>query len=625
MAISNTSILIKRSAVGGTGRPSSLLAGELAYSYASNTIFIGSPTGNGVVNVGGQFYTAQVDAATSSNTASTLVKRDVNGMFAGRLTGIADKADILTNARNFSISGTDITATAQSFDGSAAITLNAALNAVPGLSAGSYGSTTAIPVVTVGANGRVLAISTSSISTSFNINDGANSNTINGGSTFYHLGTKGITTAVTANTVTFGTDNTVVRSNTTSVGPQTIGTDVQISGNLTVTGTTTYVNTSIVQTNDSMIQLAANNTVGDVIDIGFVGTYNNGSQVATGLVRDAGNKAYYLFKDVAAGSISAANTIANNLFTAANTATLYANLMANTASITGTVTLGTALTVPSGGTGQTTFTSGQILVGSGVNGLAQVANVSTAIGQNFGSAAVVPVFQTDAYGRVSSVANTNIAIDAAAVTSGTLPIARGGTNSASYAQNGLLYFNGTSFLTSANQTAYTTQGGASYVPSITTNALGQVTAIANTQIAIDVANITSGTLGYTRGGTGATSYTTGALLVAGVSGLTSLANTTYTVTGTPAANNTVTSMTVDAYGRTTAKTYAAISGLTVGQGGTGTTTFTQYGIVYGDTTNSMKVTALAGSGSDQTWSNQILTVTNAGIPVWSSAMDGGSF
>ena len=84
-------------------------------------------------------------------------------------------------------------------------------------------------------------------------------------------------------------------------------------------------------------------------------------------------------------------------------------------------------------------------------------------------------------------------------------------------------------------------------------------------------------------------------------------------------------MTVDAYGRTTAKTYAAISGLTVGQGGTGFATATTNGIVFGNGTGALGVTALAGSGSDQTWSNQILTVTNAGVPVWSSAMDGGSF
>ena len=623
MAISNTNILIKRSGVGGTGRPSSLLSGELAYSYASNTIFIGSPTGNGVVNVGGQFYTSQIDSATTSNTASTLVKRDADGKFAGRLTGIADKADQLTNSRNFSVSGSDITAANVSFDGTGSVTLNASLNAVPGLSAGSYGSTTAIPVVTVGANGRVLAISTSTIATQFDINDGTNSNTINGGSTFYHLGTKGITTTVSANTVTISTDNTIVRSNTTSVGPQTIGTDLNISGNLTVTGTTTYVNTAVVQTNDSLIQLAANNTVGDVIDIGFVGTYNNGANVATGLVRDAGNKAYYLFKDVEASSITSANTIANNLFTQANTATLYANLNAFSGTI-GTLTLTNALTVPNGGTGQTSFNTGQMIVGSGTNGLAQIANVSTAISQSFGSASVVPVFTTDAYGRVASVSNTSIAIAASQVTSGQLAIAQGGTNSGSYAQNGLLYYNGTSFATSANQTAYTTQGGASYVPVISTNALGQVTAISNTQIAIDVSNITSGTLGYSRGGTGSTSYTTGALLVAGVTGLESVANTTYVLTGALASNNTITSLTVDAYGRVTAATGAAISGLTVAQGGTGVATFTTNGITYGNGTAAMGVTAAAGS-SDQTWSNQILTVTAAGVPVWSSAMDGGTF
>ena len=55
MAISNTSILIKRSLT--TGRPSTLNQGEFAYSYASNTLFIGTPGGNGVVNVGGQYYT----------------------------------------------------------------------------------------------------------------------------------------------------------------------------------------------------------------------------------------------------------------------------------------------------------------------------------------------------------------------------------------------------------------------------------------------------------------------------------------------------------------------------------------------------------------------------------------
>jgi hypothetical protein len=127
------------------------------------------------------------------------------------------------------------------------------------------------------------------------------------------------------------------------------------------------------------------------------------------------------------------------------------------------------------------------------------------------------------------------------------------------------------------------------------------------------------------GGTGGAFFSAGGLLIGnGTGAFSSLANSSFTATGTGAANSTVTSVTVDAYGRTTALTYSAISGLTVGQGGTGVSTFTTNGITYGNGTGPMQVTAAAGT-SDQTWSNQILTVTNAGVPVWSSALDGGTF
>ena len=95
-------------------------------------------------------------------------------------------------------------------------------------------------------------------------------------------------------------------------------------------------------------------------------------------------------------------------------------------------------------------------------------------------------------------------------------------------------------------------------PVLTTDVYGRVSSVSNTQIAIDASQVTSGTLGVTRGGTGLSTVTTN-------------------------------------------------------------------GIVFGNGTGNLGVTALAGSASDQTWSNQILTVTNAGVPVWASAMDGGSF
>ena len=65
-------------------------------------------------------------------------------------------------------------------------------------------------------------------------------------------------------------------------------------------------------------------------------------------------------------------------------------------------------------------------------------------------------------------------------------------------------------------------------------------------------------------------------------------------------------------------------------GGTGASTFTANGIVYGNAANPMQVTAAAnmanpGTGSDATTSYQVLTVTSAGVPVWTNTIDGGTF
>ena len=70
--------------------------------------------------------------------------------------------------------------------------------------------------------------------------------------------------------------------------------------------------------------------------------------------------------------------------------------------------------------------------------------------------------------------------------------------------------------------------------------------------------------------------------------------------------------------------------LEVQYGGTGVSTFTQYGIPYGDGTNPIQVTAAAniaspGTGSDATTSFQVLTVRAGGVPVWTDTLDGGVF
>ena len=493
MAITNTSILIKRSSI--TTNPGTLKAGELAYSYVSNTLYFGTAGGNGTFNIGGQYYTSTVDAATSTNTASTLVKRDGNGAFAGNLLGSSANTYALINSQNFSISGGDISASAQSFNGTSAVTLNASLNSVAGLSAGTYGSTSAIPVIGISANGRVTSISTSAISTSFNISNGTSSSTIAGGNTFYHIGTGGITAAVSTNTITFSTDTTIARTNT-SLSSQTFNSDINLpTNNMTVGGTLNvanlYVSGNIIQTNatqtlnvaDPIIYLAANNS-GNLVDIGMVGHFVGSGHTGgpsiyqhTGFVRDYNDNKWKLFSNV--------------------------------------VTEPTSTVVFDANTSYDTIKIGGIDVSTG-----NISNVSL----------------------VS--ANTLTLLNALSVSSG---------------------------------------------------------------------------------GTGATTFSTGGLLIGnGTGALTSLANTTFTATGTGATNNTITSVTVDAYGRTTALTYSQILGLTVAQGGTGATTFTTNGIIYGNGTGAMLVTSAAGT-SDQTWSNQIMTVNNSGVPVWSTSLDGGTF
>jgi hypothetical protein len=556
--MSNTIIQIKRS--DANSQPANLSAGEFAYSYLSNTLFLGTTSGTGVINVGGLLYTQTIDAATAANTANTLVRRRSDGAFFGQLFGNANTATALQTGRYIGINQGDVNANSVYFDGTGNANVALVLSTMANVTAGQYGSTTAIPVITVAANGRVSNVSTVVIDTQFTVAGNTGSGSQAGGGTLtIQGGNTGIVTTVTGSggseTVTISTDNTIVRSNTTAVGAQIIATDLQIAGNLIVSGTATYVNTSIVQTNDSLIQLASNNTVGDVIDIGFVGLYNNGANVMSGLIRDAGDKNYYLFKDVSVSSLSA-NNISNNLFTVANTATLYANLRANTADI-GILTANTA---------------------------------------NIGS-----IILTSA-----------------------LPIGSGGTNNTTFTTGSLTFFDGTKLASFANTGTAGTYANASHVPVFTTDAYGRVSAVTNTAISIDTSQITSGTLGFNRGGTGSTTYTTGTLLVAGSTGLLSLANTTYSQTGTLTTNNTITSITVDAYGRFTNSTVSAISGLTVPQGGTGLATITQNGITYGNGVGTLGVTAAVG-GADQTWSNQLLTVTNTGTPVWTTTLDGGKF
>ena len=64
--------------------------------------------------------------------------------------------------------------------------------------------------------------------------------------------------------------------------------------------------------------------------------------------------------------------------------------------------------------------------------------------------------------------------------------------------------------------------------------------------------------------------------------------------------------------------------LAVADGGTGASSFTDNGIMYGNGGSALSVTAAPGS-SPATDSYQILTATSGGVPVWTTTIDGGTY
>ena len=540
--MANTNILIKRSLT--HDRPVSLGAGEFGYSYSSNTLFLGTSDGNGVINVGGVFYTGQIDAATDAATGGTLVRRDATGNatfnyvlanVVGSIAGNANTATALETPRNFSINGDDVTAAALVFDGTQNIDLVANLRTT-GVTSGTYGGITKIPVITVDNKGRLSYAANVDVSTTLAyIGDTGSGSLDLLTDTLDFVGGDGITSTIDGanNKVIYEVDNTVIRTN--GVPVQTINSDLDITGNLVVSGNTFYTNVTTLNVADPLIYLAANNYTSDIVDIGFAGNYFDGtSQRHTGLVRRHGTNEMYAFTNYD-------EEFHNNTLNVANPSLVLANLHA---SLTGGKIYGLANTIGvlDGGTGNGSFTNGSILIGNGTGALKVLSNTT--------------------YIQVGDLNTTNT------------------------------------------------------VTSITVDAYGRLTDLTAQPI--------SG-LRVEQGGTGQSSFTQGAILVGdGTNGLKQLANVTYTQTGTLASNNTITSITVDEYGRFAAATVSAISGLKVDQGGTGKSTFTTNGLIFGNGSGDLQVTAAAGA-ADQTWSNQILTTTNAGVPVWSTTLDGGQF
>lgn len=106
-------------------------------------------------------------------------------------------------------------------------------------------------------------------------------------------------------------DNTALLSGASFTGTVN-AIDLNISGNLNVTGTTTTVDSQNLAVTDSLIYLAKNQYSADVLDIGIYGAYgssgnNGGNHPHSGLVRDSADKKWKLISGAGEPSSSKIN------------------------------------------------------------------------------------------------------------------------------------------------------------------------------------------------------------------------------------------------------------------------------------------------------------------------------
>lgn len=127
--------------------------------------------------------------------------------------------------------------------------------------------------------------------------------------------------------VAIGTEAPGVEAFTVLGGSALFDRDVTITGNLFVNGNTTTFNANTLLIKDPMIYMADNNTTGDTLDIGIVGSYNDSIKYQhTGFVRDHLDKTWKLFSNVIAepsNTIDFANATYSNIKVGNVTATYF--------------------------------------------------------------------------------------------------------------------------------------------------------------------------------------------------------------------------------------------------------------------------------------------------------------
>jgi hypothetical protein len=261
--------------------------------------------------------------------------------------------------------------------GNLSISAGAITLASTGPGATTVGSSTSIPVITTDAYGRVVALTSSSISTSFTVAGTSGTTTVSGGSTLSFASTNGVTIAVGATYANISTPQNLQTTasptfaNITISGISTLTGNVNIGGNLTVSGASVSIGASDLSLQDSIINLHTFANLQPLLG-------NDGADIGIKMhYYDNADRAAFLGRDNTTGSLEwwAKGTDGGNVFNGTNYGTIKSGevWLANTTISTSTTT--GALRVD-GGAG----IAGAVYVGGIIDTVSNTQATSTSTG-----------------------------------------------------------------------------------------------------------------------------------------------------------------------------------------------------------------------------------------------------
>lgn len=259
-------------------------AGELSVNTSNSSIRVHDGSTQGGFELASMNRSLRQFASTSSAELRSLLSDETgtgNAVFSLSPTILSPTIETSIVAGNTTFDLVNTTATTVNFAG-AATTLN--------IGAGS-GTTTVNNNLTVAANtlannGVVTnALTAGTLQTTGNVNAAAG-----------RIAGNFTTTGVLRVTDTTAATGTGTGSAIFSGGASVSG-NLYVGGNLFIAGTATTLNSNVLVIEDSLIFLADNSTA-NLLDLGMVGTFNNGVQQHTGFVRDATDGTWKLFSNV---------------------------------------------------------------------------------------------------------------------------------------------------------------------------------------------------------------------------------------------------------------------------------------------------------------------------------------